>query len=288
LYKKFGKMYIMKSILAISGGVDSVLLLDEFAVAGGDFVVAHFDHGMRPESAADAAFVWSLAARYNAEFVLGQGNLGVAAGETMARARRYEFLWQVVKDYGAAELVTAHHADDLIETVMMNLLRGTGWRGLAPMAGQVTRSCLTRSKAEIVATALQRGLTWREDSSNFSPKFFRNRVRVVVQSLTPAQRRELLSLIQKQTGLRAEIENIVGQVVRADGQEITLKRYELIMWPLAVAREVLRAATNGQLTTPQLDQVLLFAKTARPGKKLEFKNVQVRADKRQVFITIWA
>ena len=163
----------MKIVLAVSGGVDSMLLLRqvvEWARAEGrveDLVVAQFDHGTRESARADQEFVARVAKELGvkcevgrvgsgaddvggadgflseaglseaglslSEAGLGLSEAGLGLSEAAARAARYEFLEAVARKYAPAEIWTAQHLDDLVETVVINLLRGTGWRGLAAM-----------------------------------------------------------------------------------------------------------------------------------------------------------
>jgi tRNA(Ile)-lysidine synthase len=124
----------MNYIVAVSGGVDSVVLLDMLSKTQHKLIVAHVDHGIRgKESAADARFVAALARRYQLPFVSTELHLGAHASEETAREKRYEFLFGEAEKYRAV-VVTAHHRDDIIETITLNLTRGTGWRGLAVLA----------------------------------------------------------------------------------------------------------------------------------------------------------
>lgn len=291
----------MKYVLAVSGGVDSTVLLDLAARREilreanwpRDFVVAHFDHGLRGAAArADAEFVRQLAARYGVEFILGEGNLPPNASEETARDKRYEFLRSVARRRGA-DIVTAHHRDDLLETIVMNLIRGTSWRGLCPMRADVVRPLLGWSKFDIVNYALAHDLAWREDATNFSPKFFRNRVRAFLARISENDKRRLLELSERQKTLRAKIEKEISRICRAEfnleftsRNPVSLSRYFLIMIDEKSAAEILRFATRGELTRPQLGQVWLFAKTARAGKKLEFKNIKISATRREIVIKI--
>ena len=279
----------MKYVLAISGGVDSVVLLDMIAtdyhgfcrdnfpesIWPDDFIVAHFEHGVRGvESKKDAEFVRNLAEQYGVRFILGEGNLSSNCSEEIAREKRYEFLYSINGEY----IVTAHHQDDLIETILINLIRGTGWRGLAPMNNaKILRPLLNFSKVEIVKFAVEHNLTWREDATNDSMRYFRNRVREFIVRWPDDKRRELLELYKKQNRLRKEINHEVKK-------SLNLSRYFLIMVPESVALEILRAATFNKLTRPELKQVLLFAKTALPHKKIIFKNVKIRAKLREIII----
>ena len=97
-----------------------------------ELIVAHFDHGIRSNSAEDYAFVKREAEKLNLKFVGMHANLGLNCSEDKARAMRYEFLQKCATEYNG-EIYTAHHADDAIESITINILRGTGWRGLAPM-----------------------------------------------------------------------------------------------------------------------------------------------------------
>src|SRR5690606_41547248 len=110
---------------AVSGGIDSVVLLDMLShVPGLKLVVTHFDHGIRPDSAQDAVFVEELAAHYGLPFETKRVELGTKASEELARRHRYAFLRDVAARYNA-KIITAHHADDVIETVAINHIRGT-------------------------------------------------------------------------------------------------------------------------------------------------------------------
>jgi tRNA(Ile)-lysidine synthase len=271
----------MKYLLAVSGGVDSVVLLHKFL--GENIVVAHFDHGIRAESGGDAEFVRDLCREYGVEFVLGGAKLGAKASESTARAARYAFLRETLAKTGADVIVTAHHQDDLLETIVINLIRGTGWRGLAPMHSNIVRPLLKMSKSEIVAYALQNGLEWVEDATNDSPRYLRNRVRQFLLKLTPEQRRKIIKLYQKQAKIRAEIDQILRQEAH-QGQK-TLDRAKFSQIPAPVAVELLKFYTGGLLTGVQLNRVWRFINTAEPAKKLLFgQKIAVQVTKNTVII----
>ena len=124
----------MTYLVAVSGGVDSVCLLDMLSRSEHRLIVAHVEHGIRGEaSRADARFVAALAQKYNLPFVSVSLDLGPNASEELARQKRYDFLLAQAQKFGAV-LVTAHHAEDVAETIAINIERGTGWRGLAVLA----------------------------------------------------------------------------------------------------------------------------------------------------------
>src|SRR5690606_36249858 len=108
-------------VVAVSGGVDSMVLLDVLAKkykgrGKTALTVAHFDHGIRQDSAYDRQLVSEMAAAYSLPFVFARGELGAGASEAAARAARYEFLREVQKRAGSRGIITAHHHDDAVET----------------------------------------------------------------------------------------------------------------------------------------------------------------------------
>ena len=177
-------------LLAVSGGVDSVVMLDLF-VRGApslqlELAVAHIDHQLRAESPADADFVRSLAAAHHLPFFVRQISPQTHARahrlslETAARLLRYEALQSICAQAGAEVLATAHNANDQAETVLYRVLRGTGLAGLAGIAekrGNLVRPLLPFSRAQIVAYARACDLSWREDGSNADLAMARNRLR---------------------------------------------------------------------------------------------------------------
>ncbi len=178
------------AVLAVSGGGDSLALLDLLAALapelGLTLVVAHADHGILPGSAGVARRVASLAReRYGLEAVSGELKLGPAAGETRARLARYRFLRAVQADARARYLVTAHHADDQVETVLLRLLRGSGPAGLVGIAAAgprgLVRPLLPFRHAELVAHAEAAGLEIFHDPSNADPRHVRSWVRAVLR-----------------------------------------------------------------------------------------------------------
>lgn len=194
-------------LVGVSGGVDSVLLLRGLAEAGyRRLVVCHLNHRLRGRaSAGDAAFVRQLAAGLGLEFELGTVDVAKVAEEsgqsleTAGRAARHAFFAEVAKRRRCWRVMLAHHADDQAETVLMNLCRGSA--GLAGMAEEtflkvrepmrsgkntasrqpppllLIRPLLAVSKKALLTAAAERGWKFREDASNASPDFVRNRVR---------------------------------------------------------------------------------------------------------------
>jgi tRNA(Ile)-lysidine synthase len=256
----------MKYIVAVSGGVDSVVLLDMMTkVPEHELIVAHFDHGIREDSADDARFVSTLAYQRNLIFAGKREELGASASEALARDRRYAFLRELADQYNA-RIVTAHHLDDLVETVAINLNRGTGWRGLAALDSDILRPLIDTPKQQLIHYAQANGLKWREDSTNASDAYLRNRLRRKATDISHDTKRQLRALHSHQKHLKKEIESEVAKLV-GSGPEYS--RYLLTHVQTAAALECLRVITKGLLTRPQLVRCLLAIKTASAGSTYE-------------------
>ncbi len=263
----------MTYLVAVSGGVDSVVLLDMLARAprtknqelSPNYIVAHVDHGIRGEdSAVDARFVKRLAKQYGLPCVSTELYLGKSASEELARQKRYEFLFAEAKKHRAV-VVTAHHQDDLIETIALNHTRGTGWRGLAVMdRSDIYRPLLTRTKQQVYEYALAHHLEWVEDATNASNRYLRNRLRHRLAAAT-VDTDKLLALRARQLQLRKVIEAETARV----WHRAAWSRHFLMQIDETVAIELLghacQVATGKRPTRPQLLRALLRVKTAKPG-----------------------
>ncbi len=198
-------------IIAVSGGVDSVVLLhkivskiknspaltpDKYPIK---YVVAHFDHGIRKDSKQDAQFVKKLAVTNRLICEIGEGKLGVGVSEAVAREARYNFLRSVKDKYGAEKIITAHHQDDVLETMIINIIRGTGTHGLIPMSRQsdILRPLINQTKQSLLEYAKFKKLQWREDSTNKDEKYLRNYLRLQIMPKIAPKRQELLNINKK-------------------------------------------------------------------------------------------
>lgn len=252
-----------KYIVAVSGGVDSVVLLDMLVKKGNHrLIVAHFDHGIREDSKSDALFVSELAQKYNLLFETKREELGPRASEEKARDRRYEFLRSIANKYDA-KLVTAHHSDDIIESIAINLTRGTGWRGLAVLDSDVIRPLLDMTKSEIINHAHKNKLKWHEDSTNESGDYLRNHIRRKTINLNDDTKRQLLGLWAEQKMLKSMIDKEVKSLL---GDQIVYNRYFFTHVDNKTVIELLRYVFNARLTRPQLIKALHAIKTMLPGK----------------------
>jgi tRNA(Ile)-lysidine synthase len=183
------------AVVGVSGGRDSVALLHALVHAGyRQLVVGHLDHGLRPESQADAQFVAELAESYQLPFETYRVDVHEIAGdqklslEAAAREARYEFFALVAQAYWAPRILLAHHADDQVETLLFNLCRGSGRAGLAAMQRlsvrevrgarlDLHRPLLGIWRSDIDTYVKMHRLKFVEDSSNQDRQFARNRVR---------------------------------------------------------------------------------------------------------------
>lgn len=260
----------MNYLVAVSGGVDSVVLLDMLASTDNALVVAHVDHGIREESAADARFVQELAKRYRRPFVGTRLELGKRASEDAARRARYAFLHEQAAKFDA-RIVTAHHKEDVLETIAINLARGTGWRGLAVMGRvDIARPLLHMTKRQIYAYACERRLEWVEDETNATDRYLRNRMRRKIGcDLSGAQSEAVMSLRGRQLQLRRDI---ARETTRLLGGKVPT-RYFMAQLDSDVAIELLgsicRQATGIRPVRPQLERALLAIKTAKPRSAMQ-------------------
>lgn len=288
-----------KYVLAVSGGMDSMALLDMLRRQEGvELVVAHVDHGIRPDSSEDENLVHSFCMSHNILFVSKRLHLGKHASEEVARKARYRFLQHCRNKFGAEKIITAHHQDDLIETAVINLLRGTGWRGLAPFThSEILRPLIETTKIELRSYVKRHHVSWREDSTNTDQTYLRNYVR---HTLVPYMgrvdrtwRANILRQVRKQRRLRRTIEKLVDNMWRklAVGENgvITLPRHWLIMLPADVAYEMMQATSRQvqqqSLLHDQAEAALLFAKVAKPAKTMPLNNEwQLRVTKDQLIV----
>lgn len=264
-------------VVAVSGGVDSVVLLDMLA-ARPDLMltVAHFDHGIREDSHEDREYVRQLAASYGLPYVYCQGRLGAQVSEATARAARYKFLHTTRQHRGADAIITAHHQDDVLETIILNLLRGTGRKGLSSLqSGDVVfRPLLEVPKKELLRYASEQGLHWREDSTNSDVRYLRNYIRhYLLPRFAEADRERLLELSRHTATLNDLIARQVGDYLHLQPSARTLDRHTFIMLPHSVAREVLaewlRIQTNVELSRRMLERLVQAAKTGKAGAKVD-------------------
>ena len=252
-------------LCAVSGGADSVALLHWLTKQPGlTLLCAHYNHRLRgEESARDEDFVRGLCRRWNIPCFVGGGDVAAYAKERglgledAARRLRYAFLEQTAAEENCERIATAHHADDNAETVLLNLTRGAGLKGLGgipPVRGNIVRPLLQTTREEILAYLAQQDIPFVTDSSNASDAFARNRIRHHVLPVLRQQNPDLVRGISRTVELlRADEAYLAGEAERfieeyADGLG-SLPVMELMALPDAVRSRVLR-----QMCTPALEQ----------------------------------
>lgn len=269
-----------KYVVAVSGGVDSMVLLhllmqqDQFTVDSLQLTVAHFNHGMRADADQDEEFVSQTAQKYHLPFEVGHGRLGPGASEATARKVRYQFLNGVKQKHRADAIITAHHQDDVIETAILNIMRGTGRRGLTAIFENpnILRPLLNYSKKSIITYARQKKLQWREDPTNKDTKYLRNYIRAeIVPKLSANQRQHLLRGLDQM----AVTNRLINQEIATLSQKIVngdrIIRSAFITLPTEVGNELLmhflRSKGLRDFDKRTIERLSVAIKTAKKGTK---------------------
>jgi len=193
LKEKCGIKIQEKIVLGFSGGADSICLLDILHKLDYEVVVAYFNHQLRPSMDEEVQFVKSIAEKYKFDFKLGTEDINKFARKTKkgieetARSFRYQFLIKIAKGTNSSSVVVAHHADDQVETILMNLIRGTGLKGLIGMdyvsycefsnSIPILRPFLDVWKERIMSYCEENDLTFTIDKTNTDEVFTRNSIR---------------------------------------------------------------------------------------------------------------
>ncbi len=238
-------------VVALSGGLDSVVLLHllKFSAHHRSLAAAHFDHGMRPNSAEDAAWVAGLCRAWEVPLVTGRARAHLRS-EAEARRARYEFLEAAAP--ADALIATAHHLDDQAETVLFRAARGSGLRGLAailPRRGRIVRPLLPFARAELEAYARAARLRWRDDPTNRSAAYARNRIRADVlpalERAVPGARRALARLAGHARAAEGAWDGLLDELVssvllRHHERSVEVARERLLAYPSEVQGRILR------------------------------------------------
>jgi len=250
-----------EALVAVSGGPDSVALLDLLnAMAkelGLTLVVAHVDHGILPAGRPVGRTVGKLAEQYGLPFETIELNLGPEATETEARRARYAWLREAQKRRGAKYIVTAHHEDDQVETILLRGLRGSAPAGLAGISararGGLVRPLLPFTRAELLAHVAARGLPVYEDPANRDPRHLRSWVRTTLlpllnERLGARLRRDLLEQGRHAASDRRAWDHLLDIVpelaLTVQGTTVTVARASVVGYDNALSVALLRAAAR--------------------------------------------
>jgi tRNA(Ile)-lysidine synthase len=260
-------------VVALSGGADSLALVDLFTRMNQPIVLAHCNFKLRgQESELDEEFVRKIAVVYDVSLFVkafdtrGYSQENGISVEMAARDLRYSWFENIRIETGSSWIAVAHHSDDSIETMLINLARGTGIRGLAgiqPRQGNIIRPLLFTNRIEIINYLKIRHLEYRNDSSNQDTRFIRNRIRHIIlpelEKINPAIRQtireEQVFFNQAQRIVQGYIKEKSSRLVLAENERVTinipaLKEEE---FPDTVLFELLRPyGFNGR----QISQIL--------------------------------
>ncbi len=291
-------------LLAVSGGVDSVVLCELCRQAGYDFVIAHCNFQLRgEESDRDEAFVKSLGQKYAVEVLVKQFDTNQIAKqekksiETTARDLRYQWFYQLVNqstDQPIKFILTAHHADDNIETAVMNFFRGTGIagiRGMLPKQGKIIRPLLFARRNELEDFVRKNQLSFVTDSTNaendYTRNFFRNEIIPLVTKNFPEAEKNVLNNIQRfrETEIiyQQSIEQQKKKLLEQKGNEFHIPVLKLLKTgPLAtVVYEIIK---DFDFTAHQTDEAIALLKS-ETGKYIRSSTHRIIKNRHWLIIT---
>lgn len=246
-------------LVAVSGGPDSLCLLDGLARLGLPVTAAYFDHALRPESEADGSFVRRAAERIGAAFVTARGDVSEYASqnrmtiEEAARVLRYQFLFAQASDLSAQAVAVGHTADDQVETVLMHLLRGAGLAGLTGMPYRtvisafdpqipLVRPLLCFWRAETLDYCREHDLHPLFDATNQDPAFFRNRVRLELIPLLEQYNPRIRQALVRTARILAADEDVVRSAVQAAWEQVFIEQAD---GAVALELDAFRALATG-------------------------------------------
>ena len=293
-------------LVAVSGGPDSVCLLESLVrlrrMFGYRLEVAHVDHRLRPDSSADAAYVRRLAARHDLPFHLhtvATAPEGGSSVEAWARRERVEALAGLAHDLDAGRIVLGHTLDDQAETVLLNLVTGSGLSGLAGIryvAGPWANPLLDVTRDEVEAFCASLHLRPRRDPTNDDPRFLRNALRLEgLPALERALGRNLREPLARSASTLAEdadelarrandaAEGVLGET--AEG--VDLQAVGLLDLPRAIAARVASQAVYacGAVCTRADVEAVLDLASGRPGRRRDLSDgVKARRGRRHVHL----
>jgi tRNA(Ile)-lysidine synthase len=249
IYQNLSFLKDKKLLLAVSGGIDSMVLVDLFYKLKYDVAVAHCNFQLRgQESDEDEEFVKSQVEKLNIPLFIQKFDTKKFAEQkklsiqVVARNLRYDWFYTLLVNQNFDFIITAHHLDDSIETFLINFTRGTGLEGLTGIPIQndkIIRPLLAFSRDEIVAYAQQNDIKWREDSSNSTDKYWRNRLRHDVipvlkelnPSLLPSFQNTIESLQQSHSLVKDASKNMYQKVVTEEEHHTEIDLTKLLKLP---------------------------------------------------------
>lgn len=274
-----------KIVVGLSGGADSVFLLHYLVMLrnehGIELIAAHLDHEWRQESSADAAWCKELCSQLNVPLVVERASMlnikKTATGELKGRLLRRTFFEQVMKKNSATAIALAHHADDVIETFFIRLIRGSSLSGLACLTlsdGYYLHPLITIHKQEILTWLKAANQEYRIDATNDTDVFLRNNVRnnvlPLLQSIDDRFSHNALSTIEKlrkeNHALNKLTDKLINDMTHENAYQLsTFAAYDEVLQKRILIKLLVKSSFIFTPTTPFLDELLRFLHTPRGG-----------------------
>lgn len=240
--KNFSSLLNNKFIVAVSGGVDSIVLLHLCRNLKLNFVVAHCNFKLRgKESDDDELFVKNLAAKYKISFYSNSFNTKELSNSSnksvqmIARDLRYSWFNKLSEELGIDYIITAHHIDDSIETFLINLSRGAGingFLGIPEVNNKINRPLLAFTKDQLKSYALENKILFREDSSNKKKDYLRNQIRLEVIPKLKKINPYLLESFPKTIKKLEQSKSIIADRIAKVLSEVSFKKGEELFFEI--------------------------------------------------------
>ena len=280
-------------IAAVSGGVDSMVLCDLLLKSEINFSIAHINYMLRGiDSDQDESFVKTYCIKNKIKFFSKSYDLSNSKSiQKKARELRYDFFTFLSLKYNYTHIMTAHHLDDNIETILINIYRG---KKLNPLTGikevnnTIVRPLLTFSKGDIINYAKKNKLKWREDKSNSENKYLRNKIRNIIipkiKSADPCYRTNFIKLIDESNKVKDNTDKYLGII----NNQYFIKRKDGIIeskksnWKNCNLKSVefISFRKYGFFKNSEILKILV----AKTGKKITSKTHEILSDRNKILI----
>lgn len=290
-------------LLAVSGGLDSMVLVDFFVSNNFCFEIAHCNFQLRGDEAdGDQKFVLEEAQRRGVKFHTINFETGKFATERKigiqeaARELRYNWLEQIRVENKLDYIVTAHHADDQIETILFNFIRGAGIRGLRGMLrvrDKIVRPLLAISKKDLLQISKEKSIDFSEDSSNQTTKYSRNKIRIELIPLIESINPSFSDTIQAQQKIYEQLEIVYNQTIERQKAKLFLKvsEYEyripiLLLRKSPIASSLLfKFLCEFGFNKSQVDDIVESLANPTSGKQFLAENYRLLKDRKFLILT---
>ncbi len=264
----------MTKILAFSGGPDSMYLLHIFLEKGKKPILAHLNHNLRGhESDEDEKFCKKIAKKHGLKIEIKK--IAPPKNEEEARIARYQFLEEVRRKHKATQILTAHHLNDSIETIILNLTRGTGINGLTGIpSDKIKRPLLKTTKEEILTYLKKNRIKYREDSSNRSTKFSRNRIRLKIvpelKKINPNLEKTFLGNLANFQEVQDFLNKKAKKYIHKDHIKIT----EFKKLHKALQTHIILKLAGPNTSQKEISEILKIVSKGRPGATCKIGQIE--------------